>query len=86
LRVETGQQEASGHGAKVMIGNIAALKEEATGTINRTEFTNVTIWFTVAHGQETDDGTVWLVTPTKDLSRERRTFEAFLSQIRFDRQ
>ena len=86
LRVELGKRQATPRGTRVMLGTIPAWKEEVTGTIDRTKFTNVTIRFSVAHGQETDDGAVRLVTPTKAISRTRPTFEAFLSQITFDRQ
>ena len=68
-----------------MIGGIPALKRELTGNVSGIEYTNITVWFSVSHDQETDDGTIELVTPTKYLARARRTFEAFVSRISFDK-
>jgi hypothetical protein len=85
LRIDLNPREARHRGTKVVIGDVTAWKEEATGTINGTGFTNITVRFSVAHGQDVDDGTVRLVTPTKDIGRNGPTFEAFLSQIKFDR-
>jgi len=86
LRVDLGQREAKHRGVKMMIGDVTAWREEATGTINGTDFTNVTIRFSAARGQDVDDGTVRLVTPTKDIGRGRPILKAFLSQMKFDRQ
>ena len=86
LRVDLGQREAKHRGVKMMIGDVTAWREEATGTISGTDFTNVTIRFSVTRGQDVDDGTVRLVTPTKDIARDRPILEAFLSQMKFDRQ
>ena len=69
LRVEPGQTGTRRHGVKTMIGDVPAWKENATGAINGTELTNVTVRFSYAHDREVDDGTVRLVTPTKDISR-----------------
>jgi len=82
LRVELGQRETRRHGTKVTIGGVPAWREDVAGAINGTEFTNVTVRFSHAHDREIDDGTVRLVTPTKDVSRNKPVFEAFLSQIR----
>jgi hypothetical protein len=85
LRVDLGQREATPRGTRVMIGAVPAWKEEATGTINGTDFTNLTVRLSVAHGQEVDDGTVRLVTPTKGIGRQRSVFDGFLAQLKFDR-
>jgi hypothetical protein len=83
LRVELGQRETMRRGTKVTIGGVLAWREDVAGAINGTECTNVTVRFSHAHDREVDGGTVWLVTPTQDVSRNKPAFETFLSQIRF---
>jgi hypothetical protein len=86
LRVDIGQPEAKPRGEKITVGGIAAWQEETTGTIDGKQFTNIAVRFSVVHRKEVDDGTVWLVTRTKDLSRDRPIFERFLAQTKFYRQ
>lgn len=81
-----GRAAPRSRGAKVMIGGVPARQEKTTGTINGTRFTNITIRFSFAHGQEVDAGTVQLVTPTRDIGKNRPTFNAFLAQMKFDQQ
>lgn len=83
LRVERGQREAWRRGTKVVIGGVTGWREEVTGTTGGTSFTNIIIRFSVIRSQETDDGTVRLVTPTKDLGKNGAIFEAFISHIGF---
>jgi hypothetical protein len=83
LRVPLGYGVTPHHGAKVIAGNLPAVKEEATGKVKDVEFTNITIWFSYALGKRTIDGRVYLVTPTVDLGRNRPLFEEFLSKARF---
>lgn len=86
LRVNLGLRESRHRGARVMIGDVPGWKEEAAGTINGVEFTNVTIRFSVAQGHEVDDGAVWLVTPARDVDKNRPILEALLSRITLGRQ
>lgn len=47
------------------------------------EFTNITIEFSNTRPNEIDDGTVMLVTPTRDMKANGLIFERFLSAIQF---
>ena len=86
LRIDLGQQEARRRGRKATMGGATAWRREVTGSVGRTGFTNVTVEFSAPRRQEISDGTVRLVTPTKDLNRNMPIFDTFLSQIRFDPQ
>jgi hypothetical protein len=86
LRVDLGPLRIRRRGRELMVGGVKAWKEEATGEMDGTKLTNVTIRFSVPHGQEIDDGTVRMVTPARDLATNGPIFEEFLSHMRFDRQ
>jgi len=85
LRVNTQAGAIRHRGAKMMLGGATAWKDETRGIKNGIEFANISVQFTIARSQEIDDGTVIFVTPTRELGKNRRTFDAFLSGIKFGR-
>jgi hypothetical protein len=84
LRVELGEREARHRGTKVAFGGVTGWKQEATGTVSGTEISNITIRFSVVHARRVDDGTIWLISPTKDMAKNLRLLDTFLSEIAFN--
>jgi hypothetical protein len=82
-RVDLGDETNTREGSTVRsikLGNIEGSLEERAGEINGTALKNVTITFLV---EEVDEGSVWLITPMKDLKKNLPIFDRFVSQVRF---
>jgi hypothetical protein len=87
LRVDLGEAQGAERrhlGTRAKIGNRAGWKEEINGIIDGSAWTNVKISFSVQNGTDVDDGSVWLVTPTGQLSKNMPIFNRFVSHIRFE--
>ena len=87
LRVDPGdgaRAHRDNAGKAAMVGNVAGPQDIRSGFVDGIAFTNVAISFSVPQRGEVFDGSVWLVTPTKDLARNMPIFRSFVSHIRFD--
>lgn len=86
LRIDLDGEEAdrSAHtGQKMAVGNREGWAEKTTGLIEGSGWTNVHVTFSVDHGKEILDGSIWLITSNDALEKNTATFKRFLSRIKF---
>jgi hypothetical protein len=90
LRVDAGDSKSmsSAPSAKrVRLGNRNGWEERNTDMIDGVEWTNITVRFSMHHVRsrsEIDDGSITLVTPTRDKGRNMSIFQEFITHIRFE--
>lgn len=71
---------------RIKLGNRNGWEEQSTGVIDGSEWTNVTVRYSIRHvrsAKEIDDGTIILVTRTQDKNKNKAIFQEIISQIRF---
>ena len=89
LRVELGQDAEKEtrvvdrrHVAPV--GNVRGWRAERTGARDSTAYKNVVIQFSVRHGADIFDGSVWLVSTMHGFKKNKAILNSFLSRTHFD--
>jgi hypothetical protein len=87
LRVDTKDKSPVASEKRVRLGNRDGWEEQTKGVIDGIGWSNVTVRFSMHHvrsANEVDDGSIILVTPTQDLSKNVAVFQEFMSHIRFE--
>jgi hypothetical protein len=88
LRVNLGESSGSAtssgdHGYAVAVGNVQGQRKEKAGLIGGIRCKNVLVEFSVRHGTEIFDGSVWLTTPWNTAAKNTAILDEFLSKMRF---
>lgn len=87
LRVDPNVTSRSKSDRRIKLGNRGGWEEQTKGVIAGVEWSNVTVRFSMHHmhsGNEVDDGSLILVTPTQDIGKNTATFREFMAHMRFD--
>jgi hypothetical protein len=86
LRVDTKDKSPAESEKRIRLGNRGGWEEQTKGVIAGVEWSNVTVRFSMHHvhsGNEVDDGSIILVTPTQDIGKNTAIFREFMSHMRF---